>query len=138
MAKRRRKEVRASEYSFLLQAGEGAEQGEACGIDTATGGVRTMGDNATTLFLGFFTETLAAADNDGATLVPVSFPQEISMEWFANDSAPNAVDATDVGTVVYAKDGRTVSTLATARGAMGRVMAYDAVLNRVLVRVTPA
>lgn len=131
MATRGRDTQTIGEYSWVLESGDEAVQGEAAGLDTNTATVRPMGSSATQLFVGFFAETKTG---DGTKKVRVALPDEIEAEWLDNDSGPNNVDASDLGSEVYAKDGRTVSTLGTDRSKAGRVLDYDATLNKVLVQ----
>ena len=132
MATRRRNTKAISgEYSWLLHSGDTAEQGKAAGLDTATGDVRPMGSSATQIFVGFFAETLVG---DGTLKVRVSVPNEVQAEWLKNDTAPNDVAITDIGSECYAKDSQTVSMLDTSRSKAGRVLDYDAASDLVLVQ----
>lgn len=131
MATRGRDTQTIGEYSWILEDEDEAVQGEAAGLDTATGTVRPMGSSATQIFVGFFAETMTG---DGTTKVRVSVPNEIEAEWLDNDDAPNDVDGAAIGSEVYAKDARTVSTLSTSRSKAGRVLDYDADANLVLVQ----
>lgn len=131
MTTRRRDSQTLGEYSWILESGDSAVQGEAAGLDTATGTIRPMGTSATQIMMGFFAETLTG---DGTLKVRVTLPDEANAEWLANDDSPNDVAATDIGSEVYAKDGSTVSTLSTSRSKAGRVLDYDADLDIVLVQ----
>lgn len=131
MAKRRRDTHTLGEYSWVLEDADVAVQGEAAGLDTATGTVRPMGSSSTQIFVGFFAESKTG---DGTLKVRVSIPNEIEAEWLDNDAEPNDVDAAAIGSEVYAKDARTVSTLSTSRSKAGRVLDYDADTNKVLVQ----
>lgn len=131
MTTRRRDSHTLGEYSWILESGDSAVQGEAAGLDTATGTIRPMGTSATQIFMGFFAETLTG---DGTLKVRVTLPDEANAEWLANDDSPNDVAAADIGSEVYAKDGSTVSTLSTSRSKAGRVLDYDSDLDLVLVQ----
>jgi len=131
MATRRRKAKTIGEYSWVLESAAAAVQGQAAGLDTATGTMRPMGASATQIFMGFFAETLTG---DGTIKVRVTLPDEVNAEWLANDAGPNDVAATDIGSECYAKDGSTVSMLSTSRSKAGRVLDYDAAGNLVLVQ----
>lgn len=132
MAIRKRQPKAMGGYRFVLHTGAVAVQGEAAGIDTATGTVKPMGSASTQIFIGFFTDSLTG---DGTLKVHVDFPEdEIWVEWLDNDSAPNNATAATIGSEVYYKDARTVSTLATGRAKAGRVLDYDSAGNRVLVQ----
>jgi hypothetical protein len=131
MAKRRRDTQTIGEYSWVLENLDVAVQGEAAGLDTATGTVRPMGKSATQLFVGFFAEGLTG---DGTKKARVVLPMEVEAEWLDNDSNPNDIAANDIGSEVYAKDAKTVSTLSTGRSKAGRVLDYDATNNKVLVQ----
>lgn len=130
MTTRRRAPKDIGEYSWLLHNGDQANQGEAAGLDTATADVRPMGSSATQLFLGWFVETMTG---DGTKKVRVQLPEEVEAEFWSNDSNPNDVAADDIGSEVYAKDAKTVSTLATGRSKAGIVLDFDSDNNRVLV-----
>jgi hypothetical protein len=131
MATRRRNSKTIGEYSWVLESGDSAVQGEAAGLDTATGTIRPMGSSSTQIFVGFFVETLTG---DGTKKVRVNVPDEVNAEWLANDTNPNDIGATDIGSEVYAKDAKTVSTLSTSRSKAGRVLDYDSSSNLVLVQ----
>lgn len=131
MAKRRRDTQTLGEYSWVLEDDDIAVQGEAAGLDTATGTVRPMGTSATQLFVGFFAESKTG---DGIEKVRVALPDEVEAEWLDNDDSPNDADATTVGSEVYAKTARVVSTLSTGRSVAGRVLDFDADANKVLVQ----
>lgn len=133
---RKRQQKAAGGYDFVLHTGAVAVQGEAAGIDTATGTVKPMGSAATQIFIGFFGPLpLGPVTGDGTLKVHVEFPEPLLyLEWLANDDAPNDVAAADLGSEVYFKDGTTVSTLGTGRAVAGRVMGYDATGDRVLVQ----
>lgn len=118
-------------YAWILESADEAIQGQAAGLDTATGTVRPMGSSATQIFVGFFAESKTG---DGTLKVEVTLAPEVEAEWMDNDDAPNDVDASDIGSEVYAKDGITVSTLGTSRSKAGRVLDYDATRNLVLVQ----
>jgi len=131
MATRRRDTMKISEYAFVLTNGVTATQGErACG-DTSTGLVTVAGTSTTLVALGFFAETVVG---DGTKTVRVFFETEATAEWMTNDTAGGAIAAANVFSEVYMKDGKTVSITATGRSKGGRVIAYDATANLVLVQ----
>jgi hypothetical protein len=131
MATRRRDTHTIGEYSWILEDDDVAVQGEAAGLDTATGTIRPMGESSTQIAVGFFAESKTG---DGVETIRVSLSTEVEAEWLDNDEAPNDADAATIGSEVYAVDGRTVSTLSTGRSKAGRVLDYDADTNKVLVQ----
>lgn len=131
MAIRRRDTQTLRSYLWVLHAAAVVEQGEAVGFDTSTGTIKPMGATATQIFMGFAEKSMTG---DGTKKLPVSLPDEVEAEWFKNDDAPSNVAADDIGSEVFAKDARTVSTLATGRSRAGRVLDFDPVDNRVLVQ----
>ena len=134
---RRKQTMALGEYSWVLENGDSAVQGEACGIDTATNTVRPMGSSATMVFLGLFAEDLAG---DGTKKVRVTLPGEIVADWFAN-SGTSAIAATDLGNDCYAEDGATASAddQTATLPKLGRILDFDSDRGRpVLVQLYPA
>lgn len=128
MTKRVVRETTISTYDFVLTSGKVAEQGHTACLNTATGTVQPAESGITTLVpIGTFTRINDAAGvtGDGSTKVSVKFPDEVAAVWRDNDSAPNNVQASDIGNTVYLKDGVTVSTDGTSRSAAGRALAID-------------
>lgn len=128
MAKRVLREKSLSTEEFVLANGKVAEQGHTACINTATGQVQPAESGITTLLpIGTFARVsdTAGITGDGTKKVAVQFPAEVNAVWRDNDSAPNDVQASDIGNTVYLKDGTTVSTDSTNRSAAGRVLAVD-------------
>lgn len=107
---------------LTLTAAEVAVKGHVACIDLATGLVVSGQASTTLLPIGLFAENMTG---DGTKKVNVRLFEEIKGFWLDNDSAPNAVDAGDVGNSCYLKDSTTVSMLSTGRSLAGRVLAVD-------------
>ncbi len=113
---------------FVLASAKVAEQGHTACLNTATGLVQPAESGITTLLpIGTFAliNDAAGITGDGTKKVTVKFPAEVHAVWRNNDSAPNNVEAGDIGNTVYLKDGTTVSTDATNRSSAGRALAID-------------
>lgn len=128
MSKRVLREKTLSYEEFVLASGKVAHQGHTACLNTATGLVQPAESGITTLLpIGTFAQI---ADSDGITgdgtkKVTVKFPAEVAAVWRDNDSAPNNVQAADIGNPCYLKDGVTVSTLSTSRSEAGRILVVD-------------
>lgn len=115
-----------------LASAESAVRGQTAYGNPADGTAVADPDGTTGLIpLGYFTEDL---EGDGTQTTLVDLFEELQAEGYTNDDAPNAIDASDVFTNVYAKDGATVSTLSTNRSVAGRVLFIDPDDGRVYVR----
>jgi hypothetical protein len=102
-----------------LASGEVAVRGQRAHANTANGTVYADHGTITTLIpIGYFTEDVTG---DGTITTLVDLFEEISLDGWDNDDAPNNVEAADRFTEVYLKDETTVSTLSTNRSAAGRV-----------------
>jgi hypothetical protein len=114
-------------YAALpLTSSSVAVKGELACIDTSTGKAEVGGTSETLLPIGYFLESKTG---DGTETIKIRLFQEAKLHWWDNDDSPNEVAAADVGSEVYIKDGRTVSTLSTNRSKAGRVWAVDANLG---------
>lgn len=125
-----RKKIEISEYSWTLTNGAAAVKGQRACLDTSTGKLTVVSTSTTLLSIGTFAETKTG---DGTSKCRVQLPDGVTCEIWANDSAANDVDATDVGNTCYMKDGSTVSMLSTGRSAAGIVVDYLADENLVVV-----
>lgn len=103
-----------------LATGQVAVRGNRAHANTADGLVYATPSTITTLIpIGYFTEDVTG---DGTATTVVELFEEVSLDGWDNDDAPNDVQAADVFTEVYLKDATTVSTLSTSRSAAGRVL----------------
>lgn len=117
-----------------VASGESAVRGHTAYGNPATGTVLADPDGTTGLIpLGYFTEDLTG---DGSATTLVDLFEEIRLEGYTNDDAPNAVAAADLFSNVYAKDGATVSTndASSSRSVAGRAFLIDPDDGRVYVR----
>lgn len=124
MGERQIREANWTSYQFVLTTAKVAYRGNLACLDLSTGEV-VPGEEQTDLIpIGWFTENLTG---DGVKKVNVRLFEETVGAWWANDSNPNDVQASDVGNVCYIKSATAVSMDATARSSAGRVLAVDSV-----------
>lgn len=110
-------------WAFPLANAEVAEKGKIACIDTGNGGVIVNGKTATGLIpIGIYQESFTG---DGARKIQIKLHREIQATWWDNDSAPNALAASDRGALCYIKDAVTVSKLSTGRSVAGMVLDVD-------------
>lgn len=109
---------------LVLANGEVAIKGELACLDTSTGTVKVGQTSTTLLPIGKFTQNKTG---NGSATVNIKLHREVELQWWDNDSEPNAVAADDIGNEVYIKDGRTVSTSSatSTRSKAGRVWAVS-------------
>lgn len=87
---------------------EVAVRGYCAYANEANGLVYADPDGVTTLIpIGYFTEDVTG---DGTATTVVDLFEEKRLDAWENDEAPNNVEASDLFSEVYAKDGKTVST----------------------------
>lgn len=123
MAERSRRREAWSYFEHVLANAEDAEKGHIACIDTASGEL-VAGQSGTGLLpIGYFEETLTG---DGVKAVRVQLFREIWLDRFDNASAPDAVGASDVGSVCYLADSTTVTTDASGNSVAGRVWKVSA------------
>jgi len=109
--------------THVLKNGTDAVKGEIACLEIGSGLV-VPGDDAVDLLpIGYFDESV---EGDGVATVNVRYFVEHRLDRFDNDTAPNAVEAADVGGFCFIKDGRTVSALGTDRSVAGRVWGVTA------------
>lgn len=125
-----RNKIEIGEYSWVLTSSAAAVRGQVACLDTSTGKLTVVSTSTTLLPVGRFAETMTG---DGTKKCRVQLPDGVTLTILNNDSAPNDVDATDIGNTCYLKDGSTVSMLSTGRSAAGIVGDYLADENRVAV-----
>ncbi len=117
----RRPPVTLSRERFALTVGNKAYKG---GIACLVSGKVVPGSSATGQFrIGHFFESVDATSVEKNVVVELD--REIVCRWFANAGAPNAVAATDVGSLCYVYDDTTVTITSTSRSVAGRVWAVD-------------
>lgn len=104
-------------------SGQVCVRGQRAHANTADGLVYATPSTITTLIpIGYFTEDLTG---DGTETTLVTLFEEVTLDGWDNDDAPNDVQASDVFTEVYLKDETTVSTLSTNRSKAGRVFLIE-------------
>jgi hypothetical protein len=109
--------------AFILTSGQTAVKGEMACLDTSNGNV-TPGQASTTLVpIGYFGDDVTG---DGTLTVRVRLFRESKLHWFANDTNPNNVTAANIGSEVYIKDSKTVTTASSGNSKGGRVWAVNA------------
>ncbi len=121
-------------HLFLLAAGSKAYKGGIACIDlsaVSTSKVVPGSSSPTLLKIGIFDETIDATA--AAQYVNVDLEREITVEWYSNGAAGNAVAATDVGRDAYVIDDQTVGIAGAGRCLAGRIWAFDSVRNAVAV-----
>lgn len=110
-----------SEYSWTLTNGAAAVKGQKAVIDTATGLLTVVSALTTLLPVGRFAETLTG---DGTKKCRVTLPMGVTCEIWNDDTNPNDVGASNIGSTCYMKDGTTVSTSSAGRSAAGIVVDF--------------
>lgn len=113
---------------FVLASGKVAQQGHTACLNTATGMVQPAEAGiATLLAIGTFAQIRDknGITGDGSRKVNVRFPSEVAAVWRDNDDAPNNVQASDIGSTCYMKDGTTVTVTSGGNSPAGRVLAVD-------------
>lgn len=135
LAQERMSRVEKWKYrQFTLASGnKGWKHGIAVG-DASTGKVEPGHAETDLLNIGRFAETIDAAAGD--KLVNIEFPEEKTVEWFANGTAGDAVAAADVFGICYILDDQTVSILPTGKSVAGRIWAVDSVMGVAVERLT--
>lgn len=117
---RRTHHLTTKSLRVTLASGQVAVRGNRAHGNTADGLAYATPSTITTLIaLGYFTEDLTG---DGTTTTVIDLFEEVRIDGWDNDDAPNAVEASDVFNEVYLKDATTVSTLSTSRSKAGRVL----------------
>lgn len=108
--------------SFTLTNAVVAVKGKMACLDTSTGKVTKGGTSTTLIPIGTFEENLTGT---GSNEVSVRLSREIELLEWKNDSNPNAVAATHVGSSCYIKDDETVSSssASSTRSVCGMVLA---------------
>ncbi|MCP3886465.1 MAG: hypothetical protein GY700_13545 [Propionibacteriaceae bacterium] len=121
--------VRKKAYKVIkkiLATGETAVKGKHAAIDTSDGLCYDCDTASTTLLpIGRFAENLATGD--GSTEVLIDLYGEFAMQNWKNDTAPNDVQAANLFSSVFIKDGETVSTSngGGTRSVAGRAIAIE-------------
>jgi len=118
---------------FILASGFKAWKGTRAMLDPITGKVRPATAVTGLLAIGIFNETIDAAAGDKT--ISVDLEDEIVVERFANDTAGNAVLATDVGKIAYHTDDNTVSITSLGKSQAGRIWDVDAVKGVAIERI---
>lgn len=106
-------------------SGQVCVRGQRAHGNTADGLAYATPSTITTLIpIGYFTEDVTG---DGTLTTLVDLFEEVSLDAWDNDDAPNDVQAADVFTEVYLKDGTTVSTSdgSGTRSKAGRVFLLE-------------
>lgn len=108
---------------FTLLSGSIAYQGALCALQVSSGKVIPATANTTDLIIGSFAEKVDASSAD--KLVNVDLIEEVTVRWFVNATAGDAVAATDVGKIGYVLDSQTISILPAGKYPAGRIWAVD-------------
>jgi len=119
---------------FTLAAGYKAFKNGACGLVVGTTTVRPMAAGVDLIHIGKFAETVDATA--GALPVDVQFPDEMKLEWWEN-SATNAIAATDLLRLAYFEDDQTVGINPNTFKLAGRIWAVDASMGVLVERMLP-
>lgn len=128
LASQRPNEPRAmTRFRVPLAVNTAAYKGGAAGIETASnanqGKVVPMSVSTSLVYIGHFAENVSASAS--AQNVNIDLQKEVFAYWYVNSASPNAVAATDVGSVCYFVDDQTVSISGTGNSLAGRVWAVD-------------
>ena len=113
-----------SYFEHPLTAAQSVERGEMLCLDTSSGLLAIGATSATLRPIGYADED---ATGDGTTPVRVRLFDEIRVHWWGNDTGGTPVVASDVGSLCYILDDRTVTGDPTGASAAGRVWALDTV-----------
>ncbi len=108
------------------------EKGEMACLDTATGLLTKGAVSLTLIPVGYFDES---GTGDGVAEVRVRLFKELRLHWWDNDSGGTPVVATDIGTLCFILDDRTVSADSTGRSVAGRVFGVNSVLGVLVAMV---
>lgn len=123
MAARRRKIRTVGTIRVTPATGEVCERGKRAHGNTANGLAYADPAAITTLIpIGYWTEDVTG---DGTITTLVELFEEVRLDGWVNDEAPNDVQAGDVFTEVYLKDEVTVTTDATGHSKAGRVFLIE-------------
>lgn len=135
-AERARRFEALKNIDMTLKSGTKAYQGGQCFLELATGKVvpgTATSAGAGYRFLGVFLNTVDATSADKT--VRVDLQAEVLIEWFANGTSTDQVQATDVGGVAYTLDDQTVSILGTGKTPAGRIWKVDSVKGVAIERL---